>query len=292
MISDRTLPIEAFLADLARQDIKLWLDGEKLRCSGPEELLTDGFNAGLKARKQEIISFLQRTQAQASAVTITPAERSGSLPLSFAQQRLWFLNQMQPDSAVYNLPMAIEVEGFLDVAAFTQSLNHIVRRHEVLRTRFITADGEPTQVVEASAPITLDPIDLQGTADLETEVKQAAIAAAQKPFDLSQDSLLRVTLLRLEESRSVVLFTLHHIVADGWSMEILIQELGAGYRAALMGQTASLPDLPVQYADFSVWQRQWLQRENLSRCRRREPKSCPNRIGLGRLQQISHNLAH
>ncbi|MEO0868146.1 MAG: hypothetical protein AAFY17_06795, partial [Cyanobacteria bacterium J06642_11] len=101
---DRT--IEAFLADLTRQDIKLWLDGEKLRCSGPEELLTDSFNAGLRARKAEIIEFLQQIQGQSATPTITPAERSGSLPLSFAQQRLWFLNQIQPEAAVYNLPMA------------------------------------------------------------------------------------------------------------------------------------------------------------------------------------------
>ncbi|MEO0869217.1 MAG: condensation domain-containing protein, partial [Cyanobacteria bacterium J06642_11] len=130
---------------------------------------------------------------------------------------------------------------------------------------FITIDGQPTQVVETPAPVTIEEIDLQGKADVETQVKQAAVVAAQRPFDLSKDQLLRVTLLRLGEAKSVVLFTLHHIIADGWSMEILIQELGAGYRAALMGQIASLPNLPVQYADFSVWQRQWLQGENLEK---------------------------
>ncbi|MEM1256853.1 MAG: condensation domain-containing protein, partial [Cyanobacteria bacterium P01_H01_bin.21] len=129
MSRDRNLPIETFLANLAHQDIKLWLDGEKLRCSGPEDLLTDSFNAGIKARKSEIIAFLRQVQGQSAAAAILPAARTGPLPLSFAQQRLWFLHQMQPDAAVYNLPMAIEVEGFLDVAAFTQSLNDIVRRH-------------------------------------------------------------------------------------------------------------------------------------------------------------------
>ncbi|MEM7061627.1 MAG: amino acid adenylation domain-containing protein [Cyanobacteria bacterium P01_B01_bin.77] len=263
MSRDRNLPIETFLADLAHQDIKLWLDGEKLRCSGPEDLLTDSFNAGLKARKSEIIAFLRQVRDQSAAAAIPTADRTGSLPLSFAQQRLWFLHQMQPDAAVYNLPMAIEVEGFLDVAAFTQSLNDIVRRHEALRTRFVTVDGQPAQVVEAPAPVAVEQIDFQDIADPTVKITQAAITAAQAPFDLSRDQLLRVTLLRLGETKSVVLFTLHHIIADGWSMEILIQELAVGYRAALMGQIASLPDLSVQYADFSVWQHQWLQGDNL-----------------------------
>ncbi|MEM9980209.1 MAG: condensation domain-containing protein, partial [Cyanobacteria bacterium P01_D01_bin.2] len=257
------LPIETFLADLAHQDIKLWLDGEKLRCSGPEDLLTDSFNAGLKARKSEIIAFLRQVQGQSAAAAVLPADRTKPLPLSFAQQRLWFLHQMQPNAAVYNLPMAIEVEGFLDVAAFTQSLNGIVRRHEALRTRFVMVDGQPAQVIEAPAPVSIEQIDFQDIADPTAKITQAAITAAQAPFDLSRDQLLRVTLLRLGEVKSVVLFTLHHIIADGWSMEILIQELGVGYRAALMGQMVALPDLSVQYADFSVWQHQWLQGENL-----------------------------
>ena len=257
MMSDTTLPIETFLAGLTRQNIKLWLEGERLRCSGPEELLTDSFSADLKARKTEIIAFLQ--QVKTAAPLITPANRSDHLPLSFAQQRLWFLHQMQPDSAVYNLPMAIEVDGYLDLAALTQSLNDIVRRHEVLRTRFVTIEGQPTQIIEVPAPVAIEQLDLKGIADPTAQVKQAAIMAAQTPFNLSQDQLLRVTLLHLSETQSVVLFTLHHIIADGWSMEILIQELGICYRAALMGQAPSLPPLAIQYADFSLWQRDWLQ---------------------------------
>ncbi|WP_299485541.1 amino acid adenylation domain-containing protein [Acaryochloris sp. IP29b_bin.137] len=261
ILTPNTSAIANYLAGLARQDIKLWLDGERLRCSGPEELLTDGFNAELKARKAEIVAFLQ--QAQPSLPPLKPAERPEQLPLSFAQQRLWFLNQMQPDLAVYNLPMAIEVEGFLDIAALTQSLNEIVCRHEVLRTRFVTRNGQPEQVTGKPEPVRIVQIDLQGAPDPEAQIREFAVTDAQKSFDLSQDQLLRVTLLKLSETLSMVLFTLHHIIADGWSMEILVQELGAGYRAALMGQTASLPELPIQYADFALWQRQWLQGEQL-----------------------------
>ncbi|MEO0539232.1 MAG: amino acid adenylation domain-containing protein [Cyanobacteria bacterium P01_A01_bin.105] len=262
-MSTTLLPIKDFLAGLARQEIKLWLEEERLRCSGPDELLTAELSAQLKARKPEIIDFLKQVQPTATAPEIIAAERGSQAPLSFAQQRLWFLSQMQPDLAVYNLSMAIQVEGFLDVVAFTQSLNEIVRRHEVLRTRFILDAGQPVQVIDEPTPISIQQIDLQGAADPEEQVKQAAIAAAQTPFDLSKDQLFRVSLLRLSETQAVVLFTLHHIIADAWSLDILVQELGTLYRAALMGQQATLPALPIQYADFALWQRDWLQGEQL-----------------------------
>ncbi|MEL6553018.1 MAG: amino acid adenylation domain-containing protein [Cyanobacteria bacterium J06621_11] len=292
--------IETFLADLSRQDIRLWLEGDRLRCGGPEELLTDMLNAQLKARKAEIIDFLQKTQPdlasqstqshiQSTQSKTVPAlgsvQRPENIPLSFAQQRLWFLHQMQPETAVYNLPMAIQVEGFLDVAALTQSLTKIVERHEILRTRFVTVDGQPVQKIAEPTAIEIEKINLEqvsiesqlgdvssnSQSALQKTVEQAAINAAQKPFDLSQDQLLRVTLLKLSDTQSVVLFTVHHIVADGWSQEILIQELATFYKAALLGQNidqntgqnAVLPELAVQYADFSIWQQAWLQGETL-----------------------------
>ncbi|MEM9087118.1 MAG: amino acid adenylation domain-containing protein [Cyanobacteria bacterium P01_F01_bin.53] len=256
--------IETFLAELSRQEVKLWMDGERLRCSGPEAVLTDELNAQLKARKPDIIAFLQQLPNKRAVPTISPAPRQGGpIPLSFAQQRLWFLHQMQPDLAVYNLPMAIQVEGFLETEAFSQSLNEIVRRHEVLRTRFVTVEGQPVQKVQEPAPIEIQHINLQDSAHPEDAVKQAALDDAQKPFDLSQDQLLRVTVLSLSDTKSVVLFTVHHIIADGWSQEILIQELATFYKAALIGQTTSLPALPIQYADFAIWQQNWLQGKEL-----------------------------
>ncbi len=207
----------------------------------------------------------QRSETAQSALTITSAQRPANIPLSFAQQRLWFLHQMQPNSAVYNLPMAIRVEGFLETDALAQSLNHIVHRHEALRTRFVMVAGQPVQTIEETRPLDIEQRDLQDSLEPAEAVRRAAIEAAQKPFDLSQDQLLRVTLLKLGKTTSVVLFTVHHIVADAWSQDILIQELATFYKAALMGQTATLPPLPMQYADFSIWQQNWLQGETLEK---------------------------
>jgi hypothetical protein len=268
----KILPLETFLADLSRQSIRLWLEGDRLRCSGPEAVVTEDLNAQLRARKGEIVAFLQQAQqlqqSGSKSPQMLPSQRPAHIPLSFAQQRLWFLHQLQPDSAVYNLPMAVQVEGFLEVAALSQSLNELLRRHEALRTRFVITDGQPAQVIAAPMPLNLEQlnlehIDLQASANPEAAVRQAAVTAAQTPFDLSRDLPLRVTLLRLSETKSVVLFTLHHIIADGWSQEILIQELAIFYRAALMGQPAALPPLPLQYADYAIWQQNWLQGEAL-----------------------------
>ena len=260
--------LKTFLARLARQEVKLWLDGDRLRCSGPEEVLTDALNAQLKERKPEIIAFLQQIQGvqdnAQKAPAIEPAERPDNIPLSFAQQRLWFLHQMQPDSAVYNLPLAIKVNGLLDIDALNQSLNQIIARHEILRTRFVTVSGQPVQQIEESIFFEIEQINLQTHSDQENAVKQAAIDAAKTSFDLSKDQLLRVTLLKLNDSNSIILFTVHHVIADAWSQEILIQELAAFYRAALMGKSAPLTPLPVQYADFAIWQQNWLQGDTLT----------------------------
>ncbi|MEL7355556.1 MAG: amino acid adenylation domain-containing protein [Cyanobacteria bacterium J06560_6] len=257
--------LETFLAHLSRQEVKLWLDGDRLRCSGPEDVLTDEINAQLKERKPEIIAFLQKAQSSQESPPITPAQRPDNIPLSFAQQRLWFLHQMQPESAVYNLPLAIQVKGLLDTDALTQSLNKIIARHEILRTRFVTVAGQPVQQIEDNVSFEIKQVDLQHHSDPENAVKQAAIEAAKTSFDLSQDQLLQATLLKLGESNSIILFTVHHIIADAWSQEILIQELATFYRAALLGgQSEPLPALSVQYADFAIWQQNWLQGDTLA----------------------------
>ncbi|MEL6468400.1 MAG: amino acid adenylation domain-containing protein [Cyanobacteria bacterium J06623_4] len=259
----RKASIETFLASLSRQQVKLWVEGDRLRCSGPEEILTETLYAELKDRKPEIVAFLKKIENPEEIVQATPpivaGDRPANIPLSFAQQRLWFLHQIQPDTAVYNLPMAIEVTGFLDIAAFSQSLNDIARRHEILRTQFVTVAGQPVQTIAEPTPLEIEKINLQAQPDPEAAVRQAAVTAAKTPFDLSRDQLLRVTLLQLSEVRTVVLFTIHHIIADGWSQEILIQELASLYRAALLGKTEALQPLPVQYADFAIWQQNWLQ---------------------------------
>ncbi|MEM8604711.1 MAG: condensation domain-containing protein, partial [Cyanobacteria bacterium P01_H01_bin.121] len=263
--------IEQLLSDLYRQEVKLWVEGDQLKCRAPEAVLTETLSQELQARKAELVEFLtQANQAQTSpsaqAPPLKPAPRTEELPLSFAQQRLWFLEQMPQAGAIYNIPMAVQVQGDLDLAAFTASLNAIIDRHEALRTNFIAVDGQPQQVIAANRILTPQQHDLQSvdSAEHEAQVQQLAREEAQTPFDLTQDLLLRVTLIHLAPTEAVVLFTVHHIVADGWSMAVLLQELQLFYRVALDDSQPPLPPLLIQYADFAIWQRQWLQGEVLA----------------------------
>ena len=155
------------------------------------------------------------------APPLSAMERVGPLPLSFAQQRLWFLDQLEPGSAFYNSPLAVRLTGALNLAAFEQTLNEIVRRHESLRTRFVSVDGQPQQVIDEAEALKLTPIELSGLAESEreAEARRLAKAEAQCPFDLVQGPLLRVQLLRLGEEEHVVLFTMHHIISDGGRWE-------------------------------------------------------------------------
>jgi amino acid adenylation domain-containing protein len=183
------------------------------------------------------------------------------LPLSFAQERLWFLDQLQPGSAVYNIPCAVRLTGLLDPVSVQQSLNETVRRHETLRTTFGEVDGRPVQVIAPSLLLEVPVVDLTALppAKQEVEVQRLATEEAERPFDLSCGPLLRTTLLRLAVDEHVVLLTMHHIVSDAWSMGVLVRELIAGYLARAGGHPLTLPDLPVQYADFASWQREWLE---------------------------------
>ncbi len=180
---------------------------------------------------------------------IVPVPRGASLPLSFAQQRLWLVDRLEPGSAAYNMAGALRLRGPLDAAALRAGLDALVERHETLRTTFAERDGEPVQVIREPAPVALSMLDLRGVADPLREAERLAGEEALRPFDLARGPLLRATLLRLAEDDHVLCFTLHHIVADGWSLRVLVRELSAVYAGA------RLPELPVQYADFAVWQR-------------------------------------
>ena len=196
---------------------------------------------------------------------IERASRDEELPLSFAQQRLWFLDRLEPDTSVYNLPTAIRLEGGLDVAAMQQSFNQIMRRHEVLRTRFAEVEGRPVQVIHTSYDLSLPVIDLSTIAEnaREAEMRRLAEEEARNPFDLFLGPMLRTCLIRLAEQEHVVLFTMHHIVSDGWSVGVLVQEIGALYTAYSQQQATMLAEPPIQYADFATWQRLWLRGELL-----------------------------
>ncbi|MBW4457214.1 MAG: amino acid adenylation domain-containing protein [Nostoc indistinguendum CM1-VF10] len=199
------------------------------------------------------------------APRIEHISRLGELPLSFAQQRLWFLAQLEPDTPSYNISAAVRLQGRLNVAALEQSLNEILRRHEVLRTAFKTVNERPVQVISSATPLSLPIVDLSELlqTQLKTKVKQLAIAEAQQPFALDTSPMLRVKLLRLSKHEHVALFTMHHIASDGWSIGVLVRELAPLYQAFCTGQPSPLTELPIQYADFTVWQRQWLQGEVL-----------------------------
>ena len=189
-----------------------------------------------------------------------------TFPLSFAQQRLWFLYQMEPEDCAYNIPVAVRLTGELNVEAFEKSVNAVIERHETLRTSFTTIKGEPKQVVSPKLTLITTVVDLQTDRKREEEttlINQFAREEAQTPFNLSQAPLLRVKLLCLSEIESVVLLTMHHIVSDGWSMGILIRELATLYEAFSRGKPSPLPDLPIQYGDYALWQRQYLQGEVL-----------------------------
>jgi amino acid adenylation domain-containing protein len=211
------------------------------------------------------IEAAMRTGQKQDVLAIAPFSRDAALPLSFAQQRLWFLDQLEPGNPFYNISRVVHLKGVLDVAALEQSFNELVRRHEALRTSFPIANEQAVQVIAPVLNLTLPIVDLSELPDAErdAEILQLARLEARYSFDLTQCPLLRVTLLRLKEEEHVLLFTIHHIISDGWSAGVLVREIATLYESFSAGKPSPLPELPIQYADYAVWQRQWLQGEVL-----------------------------
>jgi hypothetical protein len=181
--------------------------------------------------------------------------------LSFAQQRLWVFDQLAPGNAAYNLPRAVRINGLLGVAALEHVLNEIVRRHEILRTSFVAIEGRPVQVIASPCYCTVSVLELGDLPDIEREavVQELAVEEAGRPFNLAQGPLLRINLLRLGGHLHVLLFTMHHIISDGGSADVLVYEVAESYQAIAKGQPSPLSELPIQYADYAAWQREWLQ---------------------------------
>ncbi|MEA5516079.1 condensation domain-containing protein, partial [Nodularia sp. UHCC 0506] len=198
-------------------------------------------------------------QPETEIVSIPPAPVQVSYPLSAAQKRLWFLQQVEPDNFAYNIAASIQLTGKLNLAALTDSLNTLMQRHQILRTAFISSDNQPAQVIR-EVQLTVPVVDFTHIASTEQpdQVQKQAIEQAQQPFNLSQAPLLRVLLLRLGEQEHTLLLTIHHIIADGWSMGVLLHELAVLYTANCQKQPCSLTPLAIQYQDFAVWQQQWL----------------------------------
>jgi amino acid adenylation domain-containing protein len=215
----------------------------------------------------EAVEASFREEQKTFAPPLVPVSREGEWPLSFAQQRLWFLDQLQFGNTLYNMHAALKLTGALDLPVFERSLSEIVRRHESLRTTFVAVDGQPTQVIHPAMPLSLPVTDLTEVAEAERNREAARLAAeeARQPFELRRGPLLRARLLRLDEDEHIILVTMHHIISDGWSMGIMVRELATLYRAFLKNAPSSLPELPIQYADFTHWQRNWLRGEVLER---------------------------
>jgi amino acid adenylation domain-containing protein len=230
--------------------------------------------AGLAARVEAAQRILRSGTAAPAPplVPLAPVLRRGPLPLSFAQQRLWFIDQLEPGSPVYNIPVVLRAEGPLDAGVLARALGEILCRHEALRTVFALRDGAPVQVIQPAAAFSLPLVDLSGLPESRREPQALALAGeeARRPFDLGGsrgEPLLRGVLLRLADSLAttdhVAALTMHHIASDGWSMGILVREVMVLYMQSAAGRPSPLPELPVQYADFAVWQRSWLQGEVL-----------------------------
>lgn len=251
-----------FLAYLRSLEVQLWVSGDRLHYDAPQGTMTPALQAELVARKAEILLLHQTTLVPPiTHMSLRPTSSDHALPLSFAQQRFWFLDQLEPGNAAANIFRAFRLTGRLDVTALEQSLTEVVRRHEILRTTFPDVDGQPIQRMSPPRPVSLAAEDLRALSATEREarVQQRVVEEARQPFNLAQGPLFRVRLLQLADAASVLLLTLHHIVFDGWSFSILFHELTVLYRAFTTGKPGLLPDLPLQYRDFAVWQREWLQ---------------------------------
>ncbi|HZI14651.1 MAG TPA: amino acid adenylation domain-containing protein, partial [Myxococcus sp.] len=191
---------------------------------------------------------------------LVPVSRQGRLPVSFSQQRLWFLDQLMPGQVSYNVPIVLRLSGALDVGALHRTMEELVRRHEALRTTFASEEGQPYQVIHPAGPLELPVASLEHLAPeaREAEARTLALEVVRQPLDLARGPLQRAKLLRLDASEHVLALAVHHIVSDGWSMGVMVRELGALYEAFSQGRPSPLPELPLQYADYAAWQRQWL----------------------------------
>ena len=251
------------MAKLRSMDVSLWTEGDKLRYKAPAGTMNPALLKELAANKAEILKVLSETVEAASweSMPISTVARDGDLLLSFAQQRLWFLHQLSPDSAAYNIRLALEITGLLDLHVLEKSINEIVDRHEVLRTRFPVINGTAKQIITPVLKIGLPVVDLQHLNEKEQQaaVQRHAEEDAGRPFDLMNGPLIRVTVLRTGTEDQVLLLSMHHIISDGWSMDIFFRELTVLYEAFSQGKDSPLEKSPLQYADYAAWQSQWLQ---------------------------------
>jgi amino acid adenylation domain-containing protein len=238
-------------------DVRLSAEGERLRVNAPKGALDAALREEIANSKEEILVVLHRAGGKSAVSQIPRLPDDQPAPLSFAQERLWFLQQLQPESPVYNLCRAVRISGPLDLRALESSLNKIHRRHESLRTKFITIDGRARQIAAPAEQFSLTPVDMPVLAEATEEIEAARLIlqGATRPFDLTRGRLLRICLLRLRVNEHVLALMTHHIAGDAWSMGILMRELWALYGNCRAGEPARLAESPRRYRDYASWQR-------------------------------------
>ena len=261
-VNNTTTQIRDLLRTLIKQGIKLGVSQDKLLIEGNWQALSEDVKSRIKSSKQAIIDYLlARKEAKVSLLRARPADATPVL--SFAQRRLWFIDQLDGGvSTQYNMPYALRLTGRVDRDALQRSLNQITARHEILRSVYYTlGDGEAGVRTMDAMPVPITIVDLThlDAAERDRQVRSLALAEARQPFDLGRDLMLRVSLVVLAEHEHVLLFTMHHIASDGWSLGVLTREFATLYDAFSNGMTDPLPPLQFQYGDFACWQRNWLQ---------------------------------
>ncbi len=259
--------LDSLLFELSQRDVHLWLEGERLRYRAAKDAITPELLIEIKNRKAEIVQFLRQATQNSSPQLppIVKIDRNTTLPLSFAQQRLWYLHKFEPDSSSNNMPVVFSFRGILNVSALEKSLHSVIARHEVLRTIFPSVNGQPTQVIlpEVDIDISVEDLRLVPTEYRDAKARKRATALAQCSFNLETGPMIRVLLLQLTEVEHLLVFNIHNIVCDAASSDVFYQDFNTLYTAYANNQDSPLPELSVQYVDFANWQRNWLQGEVL-----------------------------
>ncbi|NJO81279.1 MAG: amino acid adenylation domain-containing protein [Blastochloris sp.] len=263
------MKLNELFTQLRQLNISMWLEEDRLRLKAPKGSLSPELRETITEHRDEIIAFLRKA-IEARDTTLPPLQpipRNGAIPLSFDQQRLWFIDHLEDGAIAYNIFNPIHIQSELRVEILERTLREIVRRHEILRTTFGESDGYPVQIIADQGDVQVPVIDLRHLMShcREQHMWDITLGEARRSFDLIKGPLFRVTLLHLGTNDWMLLLNMHHIISDGWSMQVFLQEFMVLYDAFTSNQPSPLPDLTIQYADFAIWQRQWLQGDTLEK---------------------------
>ncbi|MEH1888457.1 MAG: condensation domain-containing protein [Nostoc sp.] len=260
--------LDELLLELGRLNIKVWADGNNLRYQVPKGILTSDILTQIKTYKTEILAILNQSTIELQSI-IKPVDttlKNDGLSLSFTQQQFWLLHHLEESNYIYNMVRAFRLEGDLDIPSFERAIQCLIARHSILRTGFKVVNGLPVQVITPHLNFDIPVIDLQNLSETEriSQAQQLLLQERTRAFDLNQSPVWRVTLIRLHHHTQLLMFNLHHIICDDWSIQIFLRELSTLYQEVSTGKIASLPELPIQYADFAHWQNQQITLENFT----------------------------